>query len=145
MRNRGIFLSLLLILTFVMPMQAQEEGPAQVGLRPDAPTYAVHGPYWVGAMEFVIEDQERPLVTTVWYPALNPENAEVSATYSFEPKFSPVPEIEMAIFGHALRDAAPDATGAPYPLIIFSHGFSGNPFFYANLVEHLGIWRHMDS
>jgi hypothetical protein len=38
----GLFLLLSLAL---MLLAAQEEGPPRVGLRPDAPPYALHGPY----------------------------------------------------------------------------------------------------
>ena len=108
----------VLVLAVVPFAGAQDEPkPETVGLRPDAPPYALHGPYWVGARDFVIDPtSERPLVSTMWYPALNPENAEESVTYSFEVKFTPKPEIKTEVYGHALLGAAPDSSGAPYPL-----------------------------
>jgi predicted dienelactone hydrolase len=36
-----------------------------------------------------------------------------------------------------MRDAAPDATGGPYPLILISHGYPGNRFLMAHLGENL--------
>lgn len=134
--------SLFILLSFLMPLQAQEPlHPPQVGLRPDAPTYALHGPYWVGTQDFVVNaDSERPLPITIWYPALNPENATESTTYVFEAKWQPSPEFQLEISGMALRDAVPDGSDAPYPLVVFSHGFSNNPPFYAYLVEHLSSY-----
>ena len=38
----------------IVPFAGAQEGPPQVGLRPDAPPYALHGPYWVGNRELVI-------------------------------------------------------------------------------------------
>ena len=63
-----------------MALQAQAPRPEPVGLRPDAPTYAKHGPYWVGTREFVIKDapEGRALAATLWYPALNPKGPEGS-------------------------------------------------------------------
>lgn len=49
MRNRLIKLVLVVALALVMLPSAQaQEGPPHVGQRPDAPPYALHGPYWVG-------------------------------------------------------------------------------------------------
>src|SRR5512144_2296558 len=66
--------------------QAQGQGPQPVGLRPDAPAFAKHGPYWVGTREYVIPDTEgqRPLPLTIWYPALNPDGKAEDITYTAE-------------------------------------------------------------
>ena len=93
------------------------------------------GPHPVGARDFVIDDAERPLDVTVWYPALNPDGVPETASYLLGNIF-PVP-------GQALRDAAPDAAGGPYPLVIFSHGFGGFRAQSTYLTEHLashGSW-----
>ena len=50
------------------------------GLRPDAPPYAVHGPYAVGARDFAIQDGDHVVLITVWYPALNPSGAKEEIT-----------------------------------------------------------------
>ncbi|MBZ0301696.1 MAG: alpha/beta fold hydrolase [Anaerolineae bacterium] len=140
MHRRWILLSLLLLLVFIVPTLAQEEGPPQVGLRPDAPTYALHGPYWVGTQEFVIEDAERPIPLTVWYPALNPENKEESVAYTPIIKWVTMPEGDYTVIGRALRDASPDAVDAPYPLIVFSHGYAAFPARHAYFPEHLASY-----
>ena len=137
-------LSILLIAVLVMPTLAMHSSavaqghPPPQGLRPDAPPYAVRGPYWVGTREFVIEPaSERPLPLMVWYPALNPDGAEETVTYPIQVKWEPNPEIPTEIYGHALLDAMPDASSAPYPLLVFSPGYGTNPPFYSNLIEHL--------
>ncbi|MFN8374404.1 MAG: hypothetical protein U0694_16195 [Anaerolineae bacterium] len=77
-RHFGLFIVIVLLsLLLIPPLAAQGNSPAQVGLRPDAPTYALHGPYWVGTMDVVIgQDTDRPLQAHIWYPALNPDGLE---------------------------------------------------------------------
>jgi predicted dienelactone hydrolase len=141
--NTGKLLTILLIVVVVLSTlalttsaSAQQNKPPAVGLRPDAPPYAVHGPYWVGTREFVIPDKmgNRPLPLTVWYPALNPDGAAEQVTYSIE--YPPVLPKEP-ISGHALQDAKLDTQHGPYPLVIFSHG--AFTWRYASLyfIEHL--------
>jgi predicted dienelactone hydrolase len=38
--------------------------------------------------------------------------------------------------GHAIRDAMADNTSAPYPLVVFSHGYSSWASYYAYMPEH---------
>lgn len=95
--------------------------------RPDAPPYAKRGAYAVGTHELILEETP-PLLITIWYPAANPERLPQQTTYQYGP---------ITGEGRALRDAAVDLRGAPYPLIIFSHGLGGarlQSVFYA---EHL--------
>ncbi len=124
----------------IVPLVSAQEGPQAVGLRFDAPPYALHGPYWVGTTEFVIEDEVRPIPVTVWYPALNPENTEEIVVYNPIVKWTPLPEGDYPVSGHAISGAAPNAADAPYPLVVFSHGFSGFPALYAYLLEHLASY-----
>ncbi len=48
--------ALMLPALAVTPFAGAQEGPKPeaVGLRPDAPPYAVNGPYWVGIQDFPI-------------------------------------------------------------------------------------------
>jgi predicted dienelactone hydrolase len=104
----------------------------------DTPTYAARGPYPVGTLELTIEDAQRPLNVTVWYPALNPENLVEEATYWASP---PPPLTDpLPITGHALADAAPDTLAGPYPLVIFSHGLWGFRHNSVYLTEHLASY-----
>jgi predicted dienelactone hydrolase len=135
-------LALFFVLSFPIVLDAQDQNiPAPVGLRPDAPTYALHGPYWVGTQDFVIDPEaDDPLEVTVWYPALNPEGLAEEITYPATLKFD-VPEGTVGVVhGHALKDAAFDMAAAPYPLVIFSPGFGAARTNYAHLTEHLASY-----
>jgi predicted dienelactone hydrolase len=44
---------------------------------------------------------------------------------------------EVTLIGRAVRDAAPDVAGGPYPLLIISHGYPGNRFLLSHLAENL--------
>lgn len=141
-RLSKVVLSIVLIVVFALgiaPLAGAQEGPQPeaVGLRPDAPPYAMHGPYWVGTRDLIFEpDSERPLAVTVWFPALNPEGAAEAVTYNY----LAWGEAPVTTAGHALLEAVPDAAGAPYPLVIFSHGH----FLWRQqstfLTEHLASW-----
>ena len=67
MFNRFL-IGLFALTMVVLPVHAQE--------RFDAPLYAQKGPYAVGTMERIIEDDERPLELSVWYPADADEQLE---------------------------------------------------------------------
>ncbi|MBK8031310.1 MAG: hypothetical protein IPK17_17830 [Chloroflexi bacterium] len=137
-----VILCLMLGSAVVIPISAQDTAPVappQVGLRPDAPTYALHGPYWVGTQSFALEGEDNPQTVRVWYPALNPDGAAEATTYVISwAKYQMDSSSEIA--GHALVDAAPDTTAAPYPLVVFSHGWGSEDIFYAWLVEHLASY-----
>jgi predicted dienelactone hydrolase len=136
------FALIIAVLLSLSVVTAQDQPkPEAVGLRPDAPAYALHGPYWVGTREFVIEDDERPLSISVWYPALNLEGLEESLTYTdIQVKFEPPSDMPPTLAGHALRDAPADMSGGPYPLIINSGGFGTYRQSYAFLTEHLASY-----
>jgi predicted dienelactone hydrolase len=123
---------------------AAQDGPPAQGLRPDAPTYALHGPYWVGARDYMIGGDEHPLALTVWYPALNPDGAEESITYHIDTAaklaFALPDWYESIVLGHALADAPPDPSGGPYPLVVYSHGFGIYRQSAAYMLEHLASY-----
>ena len=56
---------------------------------------------------------DRPLTPEVWYPAAQ----------SFESVFIGDGTRKVTLYDAALRAAAPDAAGGPYPLILISHGY----------------------
>lgn len=135
-----VLLLVALILSACQPIQPATKllAPEPVGLRPDAPEYAKHGPFWVGYRSLVIgEGTEHPLEAGLWYPALNPEGVKEEITYSITLK---IPGLELSappvVYGHALRDATVDTTAAPYALVLFSHGFAGNAPWYNTIIEH---------
>ena len=122
-----------------MPVPAQP--PA--GLRPDAPTYAVHGPFAVGARDFVIGEGDDAIQMTVWYPALNPTHAKEKIIYHLSEKVASIPPLsveERISFGMALQDATPDRAQAPYPLVVFSVGLAGFRQQNSYLPEHLATY-----
>ena len=139
-RLPAIVVFLFIIGLIAMPGAAQEAtGPAQVGERWDAPTYGLHGPFWVGYRDFTANpDSDNPLRVMVWYPALNPEGLPEDTTYTAAlkyPAWLPTDPVEWP--GAALADAPPDMSGAPYPVVVFSHGYGNNPAGYAYFAEHL--------
>lgn len=138
----GLYI-IFFLLVLAVPVRAQDEPlvPEPVGLRPDAPTYALHGPYWVGTQEFLIEDStnpERPLLLTVWYPASNPDGLP-------EESFLPLDYFPIIPEGNSIRVAAitnalPDQQAAPYPLAIYSHGNFGSRLYSVYLQAHLASY-----
>jgi predicted dienelactone hydrolase len=73
----------------------------------------------------------------VWVPAQGTDDAPDTIDYKFSfksPEFGTSPAV---VHGHALADAPADPGGGPYPVVIFSHGFSANAVWYSHLLEHL--------
>lgn len=123
------------------------------GQRPDAPALAAYGDMAVGVrqLEMVNPDQidilaidpaadkpaempryDRPLTVEMWYPAV------AGATGPNELKaYLRDGTTEVTLTGRAIRGAAPAAAGAPYPLVLISHGYPGNRFLMSHLAENL--------
>ena len=125
---------------------------------PDAPELAPRGPYSVGVrtVKTVNPDQldvlaatpqnpnpryDRPLTVEVFYPSTVPEGQRALTTYrdvyGFGPNNPERPNTPLTFAGRALRDAAPDKKGAPYPLIVLSHGYPGSRLMMTYLAENL--------
>ena len=121
--------------------------------RPDAPELAAYGKYAIGVrtiqlnhadqIDIAAIDPEktqadrlprynRPLTVEVWYPAI--EGAAGSTTLHTYLRNG---KTRIVLEGKAVRDAMPSAIGAPYPLIIISHGYPGNRFLLSHLAENL--------
>ncbi len=122
---------------------------------PGAPELTPRGPYSVGVRTLNVTNADqvdvlgrmggdvaarydRPLTVEVWYPALIPEGQSEQVQYSDAlPASADEPAIPFVTAGRALRDAAPDASAAPYPLIVVAHGYPGSRFQLAYLTENL--------
>jgi predicted dienelactone hydrolase len=103
-------------------------------------TYAAPGRYAVGYREFTTTGaQQQPLTLRAWYPARpSVDKQPATINYSAPNKFGEAitPGDTITSVGQALADAQPEATGGPYPLVVFSHGYSLSPIVYSSLVEH---------
>lgn len=125
---------------------------------PDAPELAARGPYSVGVrtVQTVNPDQldvlavtpgdpnpryDRPLTLEVSYPGTVPVGQKALTTYKdvygFGPNNPDRPNTPLTFAGRALRDAAPDNSKAPYPLIVLSHGYPGSRLMMTYLAENL--------
>lgn len=117
------YLSVLLILLVLLTattVQAQ---------RWDAPAFGQRGPHAVGTMELTVDE----MPVTMWYPALNPDEAEEAHAYDVTyPNWPPI-----TVYGRALAEAEPAMEGGPYPLIIFTHGAYSFRYHSIYLCEHL--------
>ena len=84
------------------------------------------GPYEAGVETFdYVDVRGKAMTIEVWYPA-RPEEGDEPDPYPLLP-----------ITREAYREAPADARGAPYPLIAFSHGYSGIRFQSIFLTEVL--------
>jgi len=79
-----------------------------------------------------LSTHDRSLTVEVWYPAAD-ENAGNTALMAYLRDA----KTEVALEGQAMRDAPPAVGGAPYPLVLISHGYPGNRFLLAHLAENL--------
>ena len=143
--------SVILIVAVVLgivPFAGAQEGPKPetVGFRPDAPLYALHGPYWVGIQNLPItfeyqDGTTRASLVTVWYPALNPDGKLEPFTYPTEPRITTWGDgLYFPRTGQALADATPNPEGAPYPLVIYSHGGGTYRWLDPEYCEHLASY-----
>lgn len=120
-------------------------------MRSDAPALAKLGSYSVGVktLNFTHANQldivnakadgttptyNRPLTVEVWYPAKLAAGQAAAGEYKAMTRDG---KTTVSLFGKAVRGAAADASGGPYPLIIMSHGYPGNRFLLSHLGENL--------
>ncbi|MBL8156806.1 MAG: hypothetical protein JNM70_21695 [Anaerolineae bacterium] len=135
-------LIVVVVLLSLSVVTAQDQPkPEAVGLRPDAPPYALHGPYWVGVRDYSVPEGDTHFWVSVWYPALNPKGEAETITYvvSDERRLAlSLPEdMKTPIFGHALAKAEPDMQSGPYPLVVYSPGLNMWRQEASYLMEHL--------
>ncbi len=127
-------------------------------VRPDAPELAAYGKLAIGVRTVqlvnprqldilkakageIIPVYDRPLTVEVWYPGVPQANPPATLANGLAPgEYRVVTRDAKAtaiIRGKAWRDAAPDAAGGPYPLVIISHGYPGNRYLLSPLAENL--------
>ena len=123
---------------------------------PDAPLLSSRGEYKVGVktVHLVHHNQidivnslrdrdsiyDRPLTVEIWYPARLSEGESEEVIYeevmgNFGDPNRPL--IPFTFTGKAARDAKPETSGGPYPLIIVSHGYTGSRYLMTYLTENL--------
>ncbi|HUU34623.1 MAG TPA: hypothetical protein VMW48_11205 [Vicinamibacterales bacterium] len=118
---------------------------------PSAPELAPYGTLAIGVRTIQVTDKNRPdilrtteggptarydrtLTLEVWYPAAPAAAHQPGGEYR---AMTRDPAITATLHGRALRDAAPLATGGPFPLVIISHGYPGNRYLMSHLGENL--------
>ncbi len=118
---------------------------------PSAPELASYGKFAIGVRTLQATDRNRPdilatkeggttarydrtLTLEVWYPALLAPGQKPGGDYR---AITRDPVITATLHGQAVRDAAPLASEAPFPLVIISHGYPGNRYLMSHLAENL--------
>ena len=124
----------------------------------DAPELAAQGEWVVGVrtIELVHKAQpdilrfdastgkaplaDRALTIEIWYPATKPAGTAEYVVYESAMPGTPSADTpaRFKIYGRALRDApAASGRGAPFPLVVVSHGYPGSRTFLTWLTENL--------
>lgn len=116
----------------------QETPDVSIAPRPDRPEHSLRGAHQVGHRVFDFPASGgRAMTIKAWYPA-DADASDAGITYKFDLKETswvesvPAPSVD----GGAIRDAALTQSGAPRPVILFSHGYGMNPEWYSELLEH---------
>ncbi|WCO68298.1 dienelactone hydrolase family protein [Iamia majanohamensis] len=127
------------------PSAPGEEGGA-TGVE-DLEQWTERGPYGVGSQQLALADGRR---VVVWYPAEEGAGTEEPVeTFDIASLLNPdlqaqIPaEMRVQYPIPAAPGAEPDASGGPYPVVLFSHGFAGFPEQSADLVTHLASWGYV--
>jgi len=120
-------------------------------MTPMAPECAAYGALPIGVRTIIATDRDRvdvlntkaggelarsdrTLTVEVWYPAAKSSSPTAGVEYR---TISRDPSRAVTLHGKAVRDAAPDAAGGRYPLVILSHGYPGNRYLLSHLAENL--------
>ncbi|MGI8939170.1 MAG: alpha/beta hydrolase family protein [Iamia sp.] len=109
--------------------------------------WSERGPYGVGSQQLALGDGRR---VVVWYPAeAGAGTEEPTETFDIASLLNPdlqsqIPADFRVQYPIAARPgAAPDPSGGPYPVVLFSHGFAGFPEQSADLTTHLASWGYV--
>ncbi len=113
--------------------------PEDVGT---AAAYKGEGPNQVGTTSFALNDGRR---VVAWYPAADSAKDQPKENFDIASLLSPalqsqVPADKRPQYEINAHPGADQATGGPYPVVLFSHGFAGFPEQSADLVTHLASW-----
>jgi predicted dienelactone hydrolase len=112
---------------------------------PSSPApYAEPGPYAVGFTAHELDDGRR---VVVWYPA-EPGETDGHELETIDLAGMLTPELQKLIpaeqrvkyQGNAYENAPPATEAAPYPVVIFSHGYAGYPEQSLDITTHLASW-----
>jgi predicted dienelactone hydrolase len=156
--SRTLSLKLIFLLLFIFNLNGQNQEASFLieSKLPDAPLLSSRGEYKVGVktVHLVHHNQidivnslrdrdsiyDRPLTVEIWYPARLSEGESEEVIYeevmgNFGDPNRPL--IPFTFTGKAARDAKPETSGGPYPLIIVSHGYSGSRYLMTYLTENL--------
>ncbi len=101
--------------------------------------YQERGPFAVGVLTETLPDDNK---VEIWYPAV--EGSRGSETYDVKDFTSPAikalltADVDATLTYEATRDAAP--TIGKFPVVLFSHGFSGFRLQSTFLTAHLASW-----
>jgi predicted dienelactone hydrolase len=93
------------------------------------------GPYPVGVRIDHLDFQGSDMRVVTWYPAREVEGAE--------PYIASNPALGAKVQGTGVLDAPPDRSSAPYPLIVFSPGFSASADSYLFYTENLASYGYV--
>ena len=149
MQFKSLWVGLTVVLSSTLPVWSQENRIDSI--RPDAPELAKYGAFGVGVRtaRFVNANQvdvlkakageplpryDRALTVEVWYPSKATPAGPGAGEYRV---ISRDPKREVTLLGKAVRDALPDGSQGPYPLVLISHGYPGNRFLMTPLAENL--------
>ncbi len=156
--NFRFFISLISALFLSLSINAQDRVNTFVygDALPDAPELAARGTYKIGVrtLELVNKDQvdvlnskdgvdpiyDRKITVEIWYPAKIAVDRIPVVNYEEVMGTANNPERPLIPFnfpGRAVRDATPLSIGAPYPLVIVSHGYVGSRYLMTYLTENL--------
>jgi len=162
MSTYTMFLKKTVVFTTIFSCCLQLSVQSQTGIfvygdaLPDAPALAERGEYAVGVRtaEWINNNQadilkakgasvpayNRALKVEIWYPAVIPAGKAALTSYTdvlgrANDSLRPLHSFQFS--GRSLRDAAPQYTGGPFPLVIVSHGFPGSRVLLSYLTENL--------
>ncbi len=142
MFRRGMSLALALLLTASLFLSlyggiteastTAASGIDESGIFHTAPP---DGPYPVGVRVDHLDFRGSDMRVVTWYPAKKVEGAE--------PYIAVSPELNVKVQGTGVLDAPPDRSKAPYPLIVFSPGFSASGDSYLFYTQNLASYGYV--